>query len=123
MTVPPHLVPPSRTAMRGQRYAGTPGEVIERLRAEGHSTDWYQPATPSVEAPHAETCGYFTIYYLEAQTAYTINHDGSKYLDYRTLKKTVDNSCWYCSGCKTRFPTATEALAHRDEVVKSEGKQ
>jgi hypothetical protein len=111
VTMPPHQIsPPTRTQRR--RYTGTPAEVIEKLRAEGHNTDWYKPTDRTVEAPKAEQCGYFTIYYLEAQTAYTINHDGSKYLQYRTLKQSAA-PCWYCAGCKTRFATVDEALAHR----------
>jgi hypothetical protein len=109
MTTPPQMLRrPSR------RYVGTTGEVIEKLRSDGFNVDWYQAATDSVEAPAAEKYGYFTIYYLEGQTAYTTTNDGSKYLDYRTLKKPVEHPCWYCSGCKARFTTATEALAHRD---------
>lgn len=109
MTTPPHMLRrPSR------RYVGTTGEVIEKLRSDGFDVDWYKPAIQSVEAPAADKCGYFTIYYLEGQTAYTIDHDGSKYRDYRTLNKPVEHPCWYCSGCKTRFTTAADALAHRD---------
>ena len=118
MTLPPHLLRKPST-----QYVGTTEEVIEKLRADGFNVDWYKPPTHSVEAPAAETCGYFTVYYLEGPTAYTITHDGSKYLGYRALKKPVQNPCWYCAGCKRRFATATEALAHRDQVVKSEAKR
>jgi hypothetical protein len=117
MTVPIHHMLGDRIVRPSQRYTGTPGEVIEKLRAEGHRTDWYQPTTSAVEAPKADGCGYFTICYLEGQTAYTINHDGSKYREYRALKKPVE-PCWYCAGCKTRFATVEEALAHRDRKVK-----
>jgi hypothetical protein len=111
MTTPPHLL---RRSTR--RYSGTTGEVIEKLRTDGFNVDWYKPATDSVEAPAADKCGYFTIYYLEGQTAYTITYDGSKYLDYRTLNKPVEHPCWYCSGCKARFTTTADALAHRDGI-------
>jgi Zinc-finger of C2H2 type len=54
------------------------------------------------------------MYRLEADKAYTIESDGSKYLEYRTLKKAVAEPVWYCQACKVKFPHWVQAKSHRE---------
>jgi hypothetical protein len=106
--------------MNNRRYTGTTAEVIDKLAADGYDVEWFgmYRVNKPLEETEISSCGYFTIYYLEGNTAYTVDHQGDKYLDYRALKKSVTTPCWYCGGCKTRFAELGDALAHRDRSDK-----
>lgn len=96
-----------------KRYTGTPDEVIDRLREDGHDTTWYRKHAED-RPMTTDTCGYFTIYLLEGEWAYTIDSRGEKYQQYRKLKTPEAESTYYCSGCKTRYAEWDKANEHRN---------
>lgn len=112
MTSPPHKLI--------KRYNGESPDVLQQLRSDGYDTTWYTKATdrPEAKVKPQDKCGYFTVFYLEADTAYTINNDGSKYLKYRTLRRSEAKPCWYCEACKTRFDEWDQANEHRNGKAK-----
>lgn len=88
--------------------------IIEELREQGHDVSWYDNAAPKHELPQEQPkqCSILTRYLLEKDTAYTVNHDGSKYLDYKKLSKPVNRVTYYCSACRVKFDSFDKLNTH-----------
>jgi hypothetical protein len=93
---------------------GSTDEVIQKLREDGHDVSWYTAHKKTDRPMEAEKCGYFTVYLLEGDWAYTVDAEGNKYLEYRKLPKAEIKPCYYCSACKERISDRELALAHRN---------
>lgn len=110
------------------RYKGPIDEVVAKLKADGVNMDWYGKYRQSKQIPMThEKCGYFTLYWLEGDKAYTLtaateDDPGSKYSEVRKLKKSEPTPCWYCGACKQRIYKPEIARAHR-KISELEGDQ
>jgi hypothetical protein len=105
---------PHEVRRPNRRYIGSTDEVIEKLREDGQDVSWYAKYKQTDRLMEAEKCGYFTVYLLEGDWAYTIDSTGEKYLEYRKLTKPEPKPCYFCSACKERISDRELALAHRN---------
>jgi hypothetical protein len=106
---------PGVSTGRGGRYIGTADEVITKLREDGHDVSWWEKRAKKPAPPAPEKCGYFTMYILEGEAAYTLKSDGEKYEGVRKIKP-EETPCWYCAGCKARFYEKSDAMKHRGGI-------
>src|SRR5262245_54550331 len=113
-TKPPHKLNPV--------YVGDSATVLTKLRERGHDVSWYARYKPEGKPTAPTKCGYFTVYLLENEWAWTIDDNGNKYKQYRKLRQPVPAPIYGCSVCSARmdWPAAKE---HRLQNLTNVGKE
>lgn len=87
---------------------------VESLRSKGVNMSWYGKISKEASFDKGLECGYFTIYLIEGDVVFTVDHQGARCLEFKKLKKPVEVACWYCSGCKVKYLGWEEAKEHRE---------